>query len=101
MNRAKKAVITIIIDLVLVVLVVAAVILLIKGNASQIMKSILTWGIVVIIPIGFGITCWNIVGDRYDKLEELYPEDRDEDTEKAHAEDACAEHICAEEKQIS
>ncbi|MGN0435660.1 MAG: hypothetical protein ACI4D8_03410 [Wujia sp.] len=85
MDRAKKTLITIVIDLILVGLVVFAVIFLLKGNINQITRNILTWGIVVCIPVGFGITCWNILGDRYDNLKE--PDTEEEQPEDEQPED--------------
>lgn len=81
MNRTKKVLISIIIDFLLLGLVVAAVFFLVKGELDNRMRNILTWGIVLCIPAGFGITCWNVIGDKYDDMRDPYLEEEDKEEE--------------------
>lgn len=77
----KKAILSIVVDIILIGLIVAAVSVLLLSDNNDIVRNLLYMAIIVIIPTVFFITYNAFAGDKYD-FDKIDPEE-DELSEEA------------------
>lgn len=75
MDKSKKILFTIIIDIFLLAIVIIACVTMVTQNIGELACNVLSAVIVLSIPIGFFLTFRNVFWDRFDENESLYDED--------------------------
>ncbi len=83
MKKGLKAVITVLVDVILIAVIVAAVYLMLFKAHNDTTKNILTVIIMLAIPVGFYMTYMVFAGDKYDYDDSALWEDEDENSDVA------------------
>ncbi len=83
MKKGLKAVITVLVDVILIAVIVVAVYLMLFKAHNDTTKNILTVIIVLAIPVGFYMTYMVFAGDKYDYDDLALWEDEDENSDVA------------------
>ena len=83
MKKGLKAVITVLVDVILIAIIVVAVYLMLFKTHNNTTKNILTVIIVLAIPIGFYMTYMVFAGDKYDYDDSALCEDEDENSDES------------------
>lgn len=83
MKKGLKAVITVLVDVILIAIIVVAVYLMLFKTHNNTTKNILTVIIVLAIPIGFYMTYMVFAGDKYDYDDPALWEDEDENSDES------------------
>lgn len=91
MDKGKKAVITVLVDFVLLALIVFSVYRLLFGHDSAGIRNLFTAFIVLAIPVMFYITYMALAGDKFDDMQGMFDEDGDEGDSAAAGEDSAEE----------